>query len=201
MDYKNINDYEQIYLIKENDDEAKDIMFKKYRPIVFGIATRYYQKMIHMGMDLDDIVQEGYIGLSNAINCFSEDNIACFYTFCTVCIERQIKAYCRKFLTNKGKFNNSLLSIDNDSLDNQVIYIKEDETSLNNPDVYLASLYDYIECIHFKNSLEGLDSCVFELRCNGFKYKEISRLLDISCSRVDTIVHKLKENYRKYINK
>lgn len=201
MDYKNINDYEQIYLIKENDDEAKDVMFKKYRPIVFGIATKYYQKMISMGMDLDDIVQEGYIGLNNAINSFSEDNNACFYTFSIVCIERQIKAYCRKFLTNKGKFNNSLLSIDNDFNNNQFVYIKEDETSLNNPDVYLSSLYNYIECVHFKNNLEGLDSYVFELRCNGFKYREISKLLEISCSRVDCIVHKLKEKYKKYINK
>ena len=43
----------------------------------------------------------------------------------------------------------------------------------------MASLYDYIECIHFKNSLEELDSCVFELRCNGFKYKEIAKLKDV----------------------
>lgn len=201
MDYKNINDYEQIYLIKENDDEAKDIMFKKYRPIVFSIATKYYQKLPSLGIDLDDMVQEGYIGLSNAINSFREDNTACFYTFSVVCIERQIKAYCRRFLTNKGKFNNSLLSIDNDSLNTQVIYVKEDVSSLNNPDAYLVSLFDYIECIHFKNSLEGLDSYIFELRCNGFKYKEISKLLDISYSRVDVVVHRLKEMYKKYINK
>ena len=40
MDYKNINDYEQLYLIRENDDEAKDTVFHKYKPIIISIASK-----------------------------------------------------------------------------------------------------------------------------------------------------------------
>ena len=36
------------------------------------------------------------------------------------------------------------------------------------------------------NSLDLDTSCVFELRFNGFSYREISQLLDISISSVDS---------------
>ena len=37
MNYK--NDYEIIYMIRENDDIARNIMFDKYMPIVKNIAS------------------------------------------------------------------------------------------------------------------------------------------------------------------
>ena len=40
MDYKNINDYEVLYRIEEKDDYAEDIMYKKYFPIIRGIASK-----------------------------------------------------------------------------------------------------------------------------------------------------------------
>ena len=38
--YRDLNDYEIMYMIEEND-EAKDLLFDKYRPIVVNIAKNY----------------------------------------------------------------------------------------------------------------------------------------------------------------
>ena len=34
MDYKDYNDYELIYMVRENDDSSYDILFQKYIPII-----------------------------------------------------------------------------------------------------------------------------------------------------------------------
>ena len=58
MDYKNINDYELIYMIRENDSD-KNIVFNKYKPLVESIAKECYKKT-NKSIDLDDLIQEGY---------------------------------------------------------------------------------------------------------------------------------------------
>ena len=44
-----------------------------------------------------------------------------------------------------------------------------------------------------KNKLPFLDTCVFELRYNGFAYQEIADLLDIKLHKVSHIMGKIKE--------
>ena len=48
--------------------------------------------------------------------------------------------------------------------------------------------------IMYKNSFKFLDSNIFELRYNGFSYKEISQLLDISFSCVDSRLCKIRKS-------
>ena len=40
MNYKNINDYEVLYMIRENSDDARDLIFQKYSPIIKKIANK-----------------------------------------------------------------------------------------------------------------------------------------------------------------
>lgn len=99
--YKNLNDYEQLYLVCENDEYAREKIFNKYKPIIVSIAKKYLTYSNNR-FDLDDLVQEGYIGLNRAISSFNEKENVLFYTFSVVCIERQIKSYYRQFKTLKN---------------------------------------------------------------------------------------------------
>ena len=45
MKYKSYNDNELIYLIRENDDDSLDILFKKYRPIIISLCNYYYSRI------------------------------------------------------------------------------------------------------------------------------------------------------------
>lgn len=194
MNYKNINDYEQLYLIKENDEDAKDIVFKKYRPIVLSVANKYYKFLKDKKVDLDDLIQEGQIGLFNAINAFKDTEGACFYTFSTICIEREIRSYCRQYSSPKNNILNDAYSVDQyDDGELNIFLNKAVDKSIFNPDKYLSHNSIYNKLINFKNSLTVKQGMVFELRYNGFKYKEISELLDISINSVDHYIHKYKE--------
>lgn len=202
MNYKNINDYEQIYLIRENDEEARMVVFNKYKPIVISIANKYYDFFKGYGIDMEDLIQEGMVGLYHAVDAFKDDQSACFYTFSSLCIEREIKSYCRKFTSKKNQILNTAYSID--KYDDEEINIYSNiiiDNSIYNPDIYLDNNYIYDELIKFKNKLPLKQSLVFELRFNGFKYREISSLLDISINSVDLYLKKCKENLIKYLYK
>lgn len=201
MDYKNINDYEQLYLISENNDTARELIFEKYKPIIISIANKYYKTLSKKRIDMDDLIQEGYIGLSNAINSFQEQVNVCFYTFCVVCIERQIRCYCRKYTAGKNEIINTSYSFDaqNDENDLFNIDIKDDELSIRNPEIYISNTLVYEKLINFKNDLPLKQSLVFELRYNGFKYKEIAKLLDISINSVDSYIHIFKEKFTNIV--
>lgn len=198
MDYKKINDYEQLYLISENDDNSIAIIYEKYKPIVSAIAKKYYSKTNYHCGDLDDFIQEGYIGLDRAIKSFKEGQNVLFYTFSLVCIERQIKGFCRSCFALKNENMINSISIEYEIEDNlKLMDFIPDETPCNNPNYYLDEKIVLDKLIQFKNNLPLRQSLVFELRYNGFKYKEISALLDIPISSVDNCLHICRQKFQK----
>ena len=109
MDYKKINDYEVVYLVKENDEEARKIIFNKYIPIVRKLASKYSMSAKWARVDFDDLVQEGLIALNDAIDKYDENSGALFYTFACICVERRILTFCRKMSSNKHYYLNTSL--------------------------------------------------------------------------------------------
>ena len=196
--YKNLNDYEQLYLVCENDEYAKEKIFNKYKPIIVSIAKKY---LIYANnrFDLDDLIQEGYIGLNRAISSFDDKENVLFYTFSIVCIERQIKSYYRQFKTLKNYHFYNSYSLDMEIDDMTLSDIVEDKSILNSPTLFLDNSCLEEELINFKHSLDFRTSLVFELRYNGFKYREIADLLDISIGIVDSSIHNCKERLKKFL--
>lgn len=194
--YKNLNDYEQLYLVCENDEYAKEKIFNKYKPIIVSIAQKYLTYSNNR-FDLDDLIQEGYIGLNRAISSFDDKENVLFYTFSIVCIERQIKSYYRQFKTLKNYHFYNSYSLDMEIEDMTLSDIVEDKSILNSPTLFLDNSCLEEELINFKHSLDFRTSLVFELRYNGFKYREIADLLDISIGIVDSSIHNCKERLKK----
>ena len=79
--YNDQNDYELLYLVSENNEDAKELFYKKYKPIIEMKASKYKKYAESKGYDFNDLVQEGMIGLSQAINDFSEQKDVQFNTF------------------------------------------------------------------------------------------------------------------------
>ena len=85
MNYKNINDYELLYYVKENDDNALNTLFNKYDPVINKLASKYYRKYKYIGITYEDLIQEARIGLMNSIKSF-DDEQSLFYSFCVISI-------------------------------------------------------------------------------------------------------------------
>ena len=100
MDYKKYNDYELIYMVRENDDSSKSILFKKYHPILVSITNEYYYKYKQYGYDYDDFLQEAYIAFFNSLINFNENKNVLLYSYVIMCVRRKMMTFCKSISKN-----------------------------------------------------------------------------------------------------
>lgn len=184
MNYKNLNDYELLYRIREDNMLSVDVLIKKYEPVIVGLAKKFYPIVKCCGADMNDLVQEGRIALLKAINAYDESD-SLFYTYVSVCLKNHLITYCRSLSSSKH-------SILNYSISEEYSYNISDISF--EPDGYLNEKCFDDAIINEMNDLKFIDSCVFELRYNGFSYKEISELLDMSVSSVSRRLCKIRRS-------
>ncbi len=188
MDYKKYNDYELVYMVREKDDDSYGVLFDKYLPIIRRIASDYYKSYSTYGYDLDDFIQEGYIGFQQAVNYYDENKNALFYTFVIICIHRKILSFCKRITCESKNISNDLyVDLDEISLkDNFPLledYFSDRELYYNIWDIIYSFPFDYY--------------CVFELRMNHFHYHEIFDLLEIPVRKAQFMVKKIQDKIRK----
>ncbi len=86
MNIYNLNDYELIYLIRDYNEIALNLLLKKYMPYIR--AKIYDYNVSHKCQD--DFFQECLMTLHDAIYSFNEYKGASFYTYMNVIISRKI---------------------------------------------------------------------------------------------------------------
>ena len=193
MNYKEYNDYELVYMVRENDDECTNILYDKYMPILKKIAYDYYQKFNTYGYDYDDFLQEAFISFQKALVSFDESKNSLFYSFVVLCVRRNLMSFCRNISSKKSNLSNYyLLNIEDVSI------IDSDSDIMKN--IHQLEIYNIFRDVIFEFSLEV--SSIMELRINGFSYREISSLLDIPSSSVEFKSRKarkrLQQKLREY---
>lgn len=200
MEYKEFNDYELLSYISEQNEEAGEILYKKYQPLITSIATRMYGQIKNKsGIELSDLIQEGMVGFSYAINNYNEENGAMFYTYAKTCIERKIISAIIGSQRLKHKILNESISfnIESDRQEQIDIEIFLSDNSMN-PEVMLLSNEDEKELQEkLYNRLNDNERQVIELRVSGFSYEEIASLLGVSIKRIDNTIQRIRRKLKK----
>ena len=191
--YKDENDFELLYLVKEEDEIAKEMFYEKYRPMVEMKAKKYFSQIQNKGYELNDLIQEGMIGLSNAIKDFDQDEETKFLTFANVCIERSIIDFIREINRQKHQALNSSISIDQTTPSGRTLLDILDDNS-NNPEKSFIFLEEQQELKEkSKEKLTDFERQVFDLRFEGFSYQEIAILLNRSTKSIDRTISRIKQ--------
>lgn len=177
MNYKQ-NDYELIYMVREKDEDSQDILYEKYLPIIKSIANEFYQKYKNYGYDYDDFVQEGMIAFQKSIINYNESRNVLFYTFTVVCIRRSLLTFCRNITRSKKAFISSN-HVPIEKYENILLDSRSDIDFITKENDIVAIVKKVLVNLSFDVG------CVFELRLNGFSYKEIGLILDIPVSTVE----------------
>jgi RNA polymerase sigma factor (sigma-70 family) len=191
MNYRKYNDYELIYMVRENDENSYDILMDKYLPIIKNISYHYYNCYSNYGYDLDDFLQEGYCAFFSALNHFDEGKDTLFYTFLVVCLHRSFISFCKKITNEKKNINNSLL-VSLEDLD-----VVDDACDTEDYFIYRSNVKDIWNII-YKKPIEYIS--VFELRWNHFTFIEISKLLDISVNKIRNIYKNCIRSIQRELN-
>ena len=199
--YKDLNDYEVMYLVEENDEDAKELLFDKYKPIVFKIASQYKDEAKKYGLEIEDLIQEGYLGLYSAIQTYDSNNDVLFYTYAIISIRSKIlnsltvKSAGKHKSLNQGISLSSQVSVGDDVF---LIDVLEDKNAIL-PHLMVEENEIELMVHDFLLSLEFSHSLIFELKLNGFKNKDIVELLDLPLKYVSNTLFQIRKKMREYL--
>ena len=199
MNYSDFNDYELIEYANENNEDANNILIKKYEPLIHSIANRMLKSCSYIGLEESDLVQEGMIGLNHAISYFNEQKDIIFYTYAKTCIERRMISTIIAAKRLKHRVLNESISLNADNEDISFDKILKDESS--NPEKIVMDSEETEKLIEsIKDSLTDFELQVFELMLSYFKYGVIAEILDKEKKQVDNAMQRIKNKVREKIS-
>ena len=201
--YNKENDNELIYLVSESNEDAKELIYEKYRLIIEMKAKKYVKFVVSKGYDMNDLIQEGMIGLTQAINDFKEQKNVQFQTFANLCIDRKIFSFIRNITRDKHRLLNESISIDASysSTGKPLIEMLFDENNINPEEIFIERETKYELFNKIDEKLSKSEKEVFDLRMQGFSYKEISELLNITSKAVDGTLSRIKNKITNILEK
>ena len=192
--YNDQNDYELIYLIEEENEDAKEVIYEKYKPMVEMMAKKYYSQVNSSGYELNDLIQEGMMGLSQAVKDYKNEKNIKFVTFANVCVKRQILSFIRDINRQKHQILNNSLSIEQENESGRsLLNILNDDSILNPEESFILDEEQNMLKDKIKENLTDREKDVFDLRFDGFSYQEIALLLNISVKSVGGAITRIKQ--------
>jgi len=201
VNYKDYNDNEILSYINESNEEAIELIYEKYKPLINKIATNLFKKYCkNTGLDISDLTQEGMLGLNSAINHYKENKDVLFYTYAKTCIERKIISSVIAANRQKHKVLNDSISFEIE-LDNNInLEAFFGDTEYNPENIVISresndELLDKIE-----NVLTNVELQVLQLKLDGFEYKEIASIIDKDVKAVDNAVQRIRTKIKKMMN-
>ena len=196
--YEKINDNELLDKVSDNE-LATEKLFEKYKPLINKVATEAYYKNPKSGLEINDLIQEGMIGFSVALNTYDETKDASFFTFARMCIIRKIATSITSAKRQKHLILNESISVDNlsDETNAKEKLFTDNES---NPENILLTMENVREIkTDIEKELTNLEKEVFELKTAGFNYKEIADLLDKNPKSIDNAISRIKTKANKYL--
>ena len=202
MEYKDYNDYELLNYVSENNDEANEILYNKYLPLIQTTAKKMYKYCSNKGLEINDLIQEGMIALNHAIETFDDTKDTTFYTYAKTCIERRIISEVIATRRLKHKILNESVSLDIANEKGEEVNIENllGDNSYNPEQIIIDCEInkEFIEQI--KAMLTDYEEQVFDLKINNFSYKEIAQILERSPKAVDNAIQRIRIKIREYLN-
>ncbi len=201
--YNDFNDSELCMLIKENNEDAKDIMYAKYNYIITSIIKKYLSIIKKLNLDYHDVYQEAMFGFLDAIDKYDENKDASLKTFISLCVTRRINAAIIKASRLKRKAEQEALSIDY-IYDDSNLSLQEliSDNNKNNPLEQMTKIEEINYKINLiKEVLSPKEEEVFNLLLNDLDYKQIAIILNTTPKSIDNAIQRIKAKVRKVINK
>ncbi len=196
--YENVSDEELIKRYRTGEHGIIDYLMEKYKNLVL-IKTR---SLFILGGDSEDLIQEGMIGLFQAVNDYDFGRDASFATFAELCISRKVYNAIKASNDKKHSFLNNYISFfgtENDDKDNMLPMIEQlpggDE---QDPERFVLTneLRDELERA-FKEDLTPLERECFGLYITGMKSGEVAKIIGKSAKETDNAIQRAKKKLKK----
>jgi RNA polymerase sporulation-specific sigma factor len=195
-EYWKANDEVILQWIEQGDSLAMDFLIRKYTADVKKEARRLYL----IGGDEEDLIQEGMIGLFQAIRDYKKEKESSFSSFARLCILRQM--YSAVTASNRKKHQplNSYISLEELAFSGQSDRMLEETISMDeknsNPEKIMLDKEQavMIESVIVER-LSTYEKKVFELYLQGLSYEDIAEKLRKSRKGVDNAIQRIRRKF------
>lgn len=172
------NDNELLYLIKNHDEEALEIMFKKYENLIYSKILKYRFPL----NAIEDYLQEGRMALLKAIETYQESYEKTFTRYFELVLQNRFNTL---YQENK-KYYNSIVLVENDTLD---INAKNNKNENKDMMIDIDNLSDFEKTIF---NLYYLNNCSIE---------DIAETIKMTPKQVYNSIYRVKKKIQKEIVK
>lgn len=165
----NDNDYELIYLIRENNEVAMKVMIEKYSPLIW----RVIRNMRIKSSELDDFYQEGLICLFKAIDTFDDSYNKTFTRYFEMIWRRRVLGLLRSSTLDYQRID------DFDSFGMES-YVLEEMAFEYNIEVNLEKMDDFEKKVYLLYNIEN------------YSIEYISNSLNVKRKKIYNTIEKIK---------
>lgn len=191
-----IVDEELVRLAQNNDSHAMTCILERYKGLVKMQARGFFLS----GGDMDDLIQEGMIGLHRAVLDYSDKKGASFKSFAQICVHRQIIDAIKQDGRKKNLPLNNYTSINScvDGEETSFVYSLEAEGS-NPEEIYLEQEEKDSFMRDVSKFLTQSDYAILELYLAAYSYNDIANKENKSVKQVDNAIQRIKKKILKYL--
>ena len=196
---KNDEEMELLKRLMNKDSEAKNILIERNLRLVVYIAKKFENS----GVNIEDLISIGTIGLMKAVNSFNLDKNIKLATYASRCIENEILMYLRRSNRLKGEISiDEPLNQDGDG--NELLL---SDILGTDSDITSRRIEDEVDKTLLRASIQKLSNRernIMELRFgfisgNEKTQKEVADMLGISQSYISRLEKKIINKMKKDI--
>ena len=182
-----MTDEELVERYQSGDSGAAEILVEKYKQLVRIRARALYLT----GGDREDLLQEGMIGLFNAMRTYRPDhgNGASFRTYASVCVSRQMYSAVQSSVRKKNQPLNESVSIEE-------LEERQDDRKLGTADspeaILLGRESESTLLREIRSVLSSYERVVLDLYLAGMDYRQIAEKLGKPDKSVDNALQRIR---------
>ena len=195
--YEGMSDEAIALLSKTGDNDAAAYILDKYKGMVRGKARGLFL----VGGESEDLIQQGKIGLFEAIQSYNPEKDASFYSFAVLCVSRQMYTAVKAAARKKHTPLNTYVSLDQDAQDSDgqdvLSAYAEALSDVSAEDLFIDKENTALMKHALMEALSPLEQKVLKLYLEGVNYTEIADLLDMSRKSVDNALQRIKNKSKK----
>ncbi len=186
-------DFELVTNAQSGDQKAMNELMERYKIVSASIVRRYFL----VGGDTDDLLQEGMMGVVNAIHSFNQ-NKGEFKSYVYSCVKNRIISCIKRYNAVKNKPLKDYISLSGGEGDGDKTLIIQD-TRLGPEDLFIESEAEEELNEAIKNSLSEAEYKILALYIEGLSYSQIGEKTNKTVKSVDNAVQRIKKKIKKIL--
>lgn len=192
--YDAMSDEELVHLFQTGKTEVADYIIMRYHKVIFQCTGNLFL----IGGEREDLIQEGRLGLYDALKTYDAQKNDSFEPFARLCIVRAQIKIIEKANRKKNKVLNESISIDQNEESTPFEWIGDDR--LTNPEEILLSAIASEELEDtIRQNLSLTEEEVMNYMLEGLKAKDIARIMDKNAKSIDNTITRVRAKAKKII--